>query len=210
MYFGFNDDLLQVYPWAPSELNPTAFRFGMPWDAPSAWATDLCANMNLGAYTSGPSRIGIMALCPGMNGALPNYSQFNAAVTRWVNATAGYPNFYIQVWNEPNNPDFGNIDSLTVRGFISAANAAGGGRVIGPAMSPAVPNWQQYMSQAYADKLVAPAVHMYPTSSPWTGDWDVAIKEAGNNNPSPTGPIYITEIGLRHTYQDGNNNWVTL
>lgn len=211
MYFGFNEDgwRHQAHPWAPSQLNPDAFRFGVHWDDVSSVATSVCANMNLGAYTTQPGRrIGIMTLTPGVAGALPNYSQYNAAITRWVNDTAAYPNLYIQVWNEPNNPTFGGFASLTVRGFISAAKAAGGSRVLGPAMAP-ISGWQQYMSQAYADKVISPAVHVYPTSSPWTGDWDVAIKEAGNNNPSPTGPIWITEIGLRYSYFNGAN-WVTL
>ena len=220
-YFGLNDhgpNHINGRQWQPSELNPTAYRFFMPWDNDTWYAQSYTDNMLLGAFANGPDRIGIMVMTPAVNTGPPQYrspvpdaTTFYWEVREWLVNTPS--NLYLQVWNEPNSPTYGTsgvaMQASTCRGLISAAYSAARdlgqpGRIIGPAMSPGLPDWEQYMIDAYADRLVPAAVHIYPKSQPWTQDFDLAIKR-GKHLTNSDGKIYITEMGLRYKWQTGTD-----
>ena len=224
-FFGSNDQGENhiAHPWQPGRLNPDAYRFSMPWDHDTTMALRYTSDnpMSLGAFASGPTRIGIMVMVGAHyagNPTVPDWWSFYHAVQRWLTNTPS--NLYLQVWNEPNVPTtLGGpalIDRITMRDLIEAAYWAAADmgqpdRIIGPAMNPGVPGWESYMADAYSYKRVPAAVHIYPKSDPWTGDWDLAIKQATAASPSPgSSPIYITEAGLRNWWRNGQDVWEPL
>ncbi len=196
-FFGFNDDpdghTTGGRQWQPSRLSPNVFRFSMYWNTGGAAAREWCDQMKLGSL---PGHRAIVALYkPGEGAPSPTSTQFYDAVSDILEKTTW--NTWVEVWNEPNNPDFGGLPSSKTRELIIAAVKADAGRnrLIGPAMTPALPNWGLYMLEAYADHLVPAAVHIYPQSHPWTADFDAAITAlrlsraaADEDQPSSTMP----------------------
>jgi hypothetical protein len=62
------------------------------------------------------------------------------------------------------------------------------------------------MGNTYADHLVPAAVHIYPTSSNWTPEFDEGLKHAdlANGTPvDPNKPIYITEMAMCASWPNG-------
>lgn len=202
-YFGLNEEATNHLnrPWQPARLDPNVFRFGMPWNESNGLAILQSIYYGMG-LDSRPDRLGIVAL---YGNPIPSGMEFYEKVKQYLDYTPS--NLKIQIWNEPNNEDFGWMEASKCRELILAAMYAGSGnaRLVGPAMSPGDPNWGQYMDNAYADHYVAPAVHIYPTSSNWTPEFDDALKRADYANGFDANkPIYITEMALRYQKPNGN------
>ena len=211
-FFGLNEfgATHRAHPWKPVQLSPNAYRFNFPWNNSVDSLRDIIARPGdaLNLYDN-PYRIGIAALhAGGATPVPPSTDAFYWKVREFLSPANTPSNLVVQIWNEPNNPGFGEMTATDCLWLVRAARIAAVdvgalSRIIGPGLTPTPPPnsnpWGQDMATIYQDHNVPAAVHIYPTTSNWYAEFDDALKVAdrANSDPvDPNKPIWITEMGF--------------
>jgi hypothetical protein len=152
--FGFNAlyDGHRIAEGRINALSPDVFRIGILASDPNYWVIeDLVARLALRPL-----------VCIYGTGANPDPTWWS-----WVASTVveRHPNAIIQVGNEPNSPEYGEVPPARMAEVVTqvARSVPSGTGVYGPAMNP-LSGWEDYMRAAYAGvpEFVRPALHLYP------------------------------------------------
>jgi hypothetical protein len=190
--FGFNGSPRehQGYTDRVMPLRPRIARLPIPFNlAEIAWWT-------LDPFVSRCNLRGIRPLVCLYNHGSGNYDRLPWAAQQVANR---HNNAIIQLWNEPNSPDFDSIPWQVVREECAQARSIvrPETKLLGPPMNPSVDGYEDYQHNVHAGLGIPASAHIYPYRSDGVAKAIEDFQVAKSADPE----VWVTEIGFqRHVY----------